>query len=140
MFGERLSYIIKTNGYTQRQLAKELNISPSAINYWIKNKREPDIENIISISKIFNITSDYLLGLTNDPINETTVALSQNEDPLLQKIIDTWSSLNESNKHRLYADCMDYIAKQKSAGKATDKEKKQRVISPNSDPVQSKAI
>lgn len=51
---------------TQTELGKELNITQRKISYLEKGKIEPNIEDIITYCKYFNVSADYILGLTND--------------------------------------------------------------------------
>ena len=53
----------KENGLSQTQLASMLFVSQDTISLWECGKSYPDIENIIKLTQIFNVTSDYLLGL-----------------------------------------------------------------------------
>lgn len=47
---------------TQKQLAKNLDLSPSALGNYIQGKREPDYETLIRIADYFQVTTDFLLG------------------------------------------------------------------------------
>lgn len=49
-------------GYTQESLANELNISSQAISKWEKGLNMPDINLLIPLSKVLNISVDQLLG------------------------------------------------------------------------------
>ena len=46
-------------------LAEATGISQSAIARWELNKNEPDASDLIILSKFFNVTIEYLLGLTD---------------------------------------------------------------------------
>ena len=61
-FGERLSVCIKNAGYTQKQLAEKIGITPVRLNYWVKDKRQPDIPWIKKLASALNVSSDYLIG------------------------------------------------------------------------------
>lgn len=63
-FGERLTEERKKAGFTQKSFAEALGISPTRLNYWEKDKREPDVFNIKKILELLkNTDSDYLLGV-----------------------------------------------------------------------------
>ena len=47
---------------TQKQLAKETNLSQSGISYWKKNKRIPNIIECITLADFYGITLDELVG------------------------------------------------------------------------------
>lgn len=60
-FAEKLKTIRKQLGMSQEQLADKLGVSRQAITKWETNIGIPDIENLIAISKLFNMTIDELL-------------------------------------------------------------------------------
>lgn len=59
----RIKSVRKRQKLTQSQLASALHKSESAVRMWELGKSEPDSESITAMSKIFNIPTDYLLGL-----------------------------------------------------------------------------
>ena len=61
-FGERLILARENKGYKQKQFAEMLNITPTRLNYWEKNKREPDVLMIKKISSLLDVSSDWLIG------------------------------------------------------------------------------
>ena len=68
MIGERLSEIRKDHGDTQADLAARLNVSLAAVRSWEQEKSSPSHEMLVSICKLYQVSSDYLLGLTRtDP-------------------------------------------------------------------------
>ena len=66
-FYEKISKLRKAQGISQEDLAQELNISRQAVYKWETGQSMPDIDNLILLSKKFNVTVDYLL---NDSIEE----------------------------------------------------------------------
>lgn len=62
MLSKRLKELRKLNKLTQIELAKKLNVTSGAVALWETDKRIPDIETILKISKVFNVTTDYLMG------------------------------------------------------------------------------
>lgn len=65
-FNERLKELREDNDYTQTKVAKDLNIDQRSISFYEKGKFEPNIETLINFSIYFNVSVDYLLGLTNE--------------------------------------------------------------------------
>lgn len=61
MIGDKIKLLRRKRKLTQLQLANELNVSAQAVSKWEKGLSAPDIETIIKISKIFDVTTDYLL-------------------------------------------------------------------------------
>ena len=66
MFSENLTKLRKESGMSQEQLAEELNVTRQAISKWESGTSMPDIDTVIALSEIFNVTTDYLLKGTKD--------------------------------------------------------------------------
>ena len=64
-FAERLKELREEKGLSLKQLSKETGISDVAIGRWERKVRIPNIEALIVIAKYFNVSADYLLGLTD---------------------------------------------------------------------------
>lgn len=60
-FGEKLKTLRLQQGYSQEELAQALYVSRQAIAKWEGNNGMPDINNIIAISKLFEVSIDTLL-------------------------------------------------------------------------------
>ena len=58
---EKIKQLRKDNNMTQEDLAEKLNVSRQTISKWETNIAIPDADNIVAISKLFNITTDELL-------------------------------------------------------------------------------
>ena len=54
-------------GLTQSELSKALNVSASSIGMYEQGRREPDTTTLAEIAAYFNVTTDYLLGLPDNP-------------------------------------------------------------------------
>ncbi len=63
--GEKLKEIRKRLGLSQEQLAEFMNVSRQAITKWETDGGIPDISNLQELSKVFDITVDYLLSDDN---------------------------------------------------------------------------
>lgn len=62
--GTQIRNLIDQRGITQKQLAKELNISATTLNGYIQNRRQPDAKMAIRIAAYFGTTVDYIYGRT----------------------------------------------------------------------------
>lgn len=66
MIGARLSEIRKDHGDTQTNLAAKLMVTVSAVRSWEQEKSSPSHEMLVAICRLYNVSSDYLLGLSGD--------------------------------------------------------------------------
>ena len=88
-------------------LAEELGTSTQTISYYINGKRKPSYENIVALTKFFDVSADYLLfhiesknldvhkktGLSNDAINMLEQAHKQSNDSKLTDVTGLLDSL-----------------------------------------------
>lgn len=65
-FTDRLKLLKKISGKTQNEIAKELGITPQAMSYYM-NGREPNFDTLIKLAQYFDVTTDYLIGLDDNP-------------------------------------------------------------------------
>ncbi len=63
MNGDRLKKLRLKKGLTQEELGNILGVKKASISSYEKGERTPTIEHLISLIQIFNVTSDYLLGI-----------------------------------------------------------------------------
>lgn len=57
----------KEQGISARSILNELELSPTALSEWNRGKSHPTVETIIKLAKYFDVSTDYLLGLTDEP-------------------------------------------------------------------------
>ena len=68
MIGERLSEVRRDYGENQSELAEYLCVSLSTIRSWEQDKSAPSHEALVAICKRYQVSADYLLGLSDmDP-------------------------------------------------------------------------
>lgn len=60
-FNEQLTKLRKRNNITQIELANLMNVKQYVISSWETGRSEPNISQIIKLSDIFKISTDYLL-------------------------------------------------------------------------------
>lgn len=66
MIGERLKEIRKDHKHTQQKLADLLKVSVSTVQSWEQGKSDPSHELLVTICRMYSVSSDFLLGLTDD--------------------------------------------------------------------------
>ena len=65
---EKLVKLRKQSGLSQQELADQLNVSRQSVSKWELNESVPDISNILALSEIYHVSTDYLLkdSIEND--------------------------------------------------------------------------
>lgn len=66
-FGTKLLSLREEAKQNQTEVAKNLETTQRKISYWETGQTEPSLDDLRRICKYFQISADYLLGLTDDP-------------------------------------------------------------------------
>ena len=67
---DKIQYLRKTKGLSQEELADKVGVSRQAVSKWESEQSTPDLEKIIIMSELFEVTTDYILkGI--EPVNMT---------------------------------------------------------------------
>lgn len=66
MYGKRIKECRNEKGLTQTELAEKLSTTQSTIGKYEREELQPNIETLILICKIFEVSSDYILGLEDE--------------------------------------------------------------------------
>lgn len=67
MLQTRLRELRKNNKYSQEDIANKLNISTSAYGFYEQGKSVPNANTISFLADLYLVTTDYLLGRSNNP-------------------------------------------------------------------------
>ena len=63
MLGVRIQELRIARGWSQVVLAKRLGVAKQTVSNWENGNIQPSIEMLVRLSKLFGVTTDYLLGL-----------------------------------------------------------------------------
>lgn len=86
-FGEKVKKLRHEKDLTQQQLAELLGVAVSAISSYESGNRYPSYEVLISLARIFHVSTDYLLGL--EKLKAVDVSgLDDNEIKVILQMID----------------------------------------------------
>ena len=64
ILAEKIVQLRKKNGWSQEELAAQLNVSRQAVSKWEGAQSLPDLDRILQMSALFGVTTDYLLGVS----------------------------------------------------------------------------
>lgn len=67
VFGSRLLALRKQAGLNQKELGEAIGLSHKAISTIESGARGTTIEKLVALSCYFHVSTDYLLGITDDP-------------------------------------------------------------------------
>ena len=102
--GDRIRSLREKRGKTQGEVCASLGLEQSTLANYEKSRRTPKVDIIIALAKFFHVSTDYLLGNSNDknappskPTTDLLDALFHDEPELLAKArrIDIKGKINE---------------------------------------------
>jgi len=62
-FGKRLQELRKQKGYSQSFVAKRVNVSKQSVCGYENNVQTPGVETLVDLALLYNVSTDFLLGL-----------------------------------------------------------------------------
>ena len=65
-FAERIKELRKEQGLSQKALAEHLGCTQSMISFWENGVNEPTESSIRNVALFFNVSADFLIGLSDD--------------------------------------------------------------------------
>lgn len=103
-FSDRLKLTIEKRGTTQRWVADQAGVRESTISRYISEQNSPAILDILAgICTALNVSSDYLIGLTNIPTKTET-----GESDEVLKLVQCYERMLPEDKVVLWALCSKY--------------------------------
>lgn len=93
MLNERIRLLRIEKGISQIQLADALGVTKQSISNWENDNIQPSIEMLVKLSKFFDVSTDYLLGL-DEKRSLNIENLTDKQISHIQFIIDDFKSLN----------------------------------------------
>lgn len=91
-FGQRLAALRKEKGLTQNDIAYKVGITAQAVSKWENDQASPDIDILIKLSEIFDISLDELLGKVKPSVSLNDKPTKKDINKMVLKI-----SVNEVN-------------------------------------------
>lgn len=89
--GEKITHLRNALGISQETLADKLLVSRQAVSKWEMNQAQPQIDNVLQICELFNISTDELLH------DEITINRTSKGAPLKNKYFGTDGFRGEAN-------------------------------------------
>lgn len=102
--GNRLRGLRKDRKHKQEVLCIELKCRKSTISLYENNKRLPDIYTLKKIAEFYNVSTDYLLGLTDEKYNSVSEKF--------QSLMKIYNTLTEKQVDELLSKAQNIIKKE----------------------------
>lgn len=101
-FSQRFKYLRASAGFTQDEMSKRLDVAHSTIGMYERGERNPSIDKLIEIAKIFNVSVNFLLGYDSnsnfkDESMEKWIAAGENMTKIQrEKWLQAFKILNDN--------------------------------------------
>lgn len=87
MFGDVIHNLRKSRNFSQVEIAKRLGVTKQTVSNWENNNILPSIDMLVKVSKLFSVSTDYLLELEDRSFLEVS-GLTLEELSHVQTIIN----------------------------------------------------
>ena len=87
MIGERIRHLRENAGISQAELARKLSTTRASVNAWESGLSAPTAIYLIELSKIFHVSTDYLLGIC-DSEQITLAGLNKDEIRIIYQLLE----------------------------------------------------
>ena len=85
--GDKLKSLRVEKKLTQKQVADRIGLAISAVSSYESGTRYPSYDVLVKLARIFHVSTDYLLGMT-DTRNIDITGLDDNEIELVSQLVD----------------------------------------------------
>lgn len=86
----------KSRGLSQKALGDRLGLGQGTISQWEVGRTMPDLQTVIELADFYGVTTDYLLGRTDNPLSIVPRDTPYIEvTPFEKTILETYRSLSE---------------------------------------------
>ncbi|MBE6946682.1 MAG: helix-turn-helix transcriptional regulator [Ruminococcaceae bacterium] len=105
MLGKRIASLRQSYGMSQAELARLLHISPSAVGMYEQGRREPAVTTLVALSKVFEVSVDYLVSGRPDSVQDVAALHRMLEESLQHPSTETGRSMSKEEMvcHLLWA-------------------------------------
>lgn len=88
-FSDKLTMLRRSRGYSQETLAGKLNVTRQAVSKWETGQSEPEFASLLAISRLFQVTADYLIREDGEciPAGQLSGALAPAQEAELLRFI-----------------------------------------------------
>ena len=88
--GQRIAQKRKEMGLSQEALGDRLGVSRQSIYKWESDSTLPEVEKLITLSKLFGVSVGWLLGVEEDAAPENSGELSETQRKMVEEIVDRY--------------------------------------------------
>lgn len=94
---ERIAALRSAEGMTQSEFAAKMGVSQATVSVWESGARVPSGEAIVAMARLFDTSTDFLLGLVDDQVRLVPYFRDTTEDE--QLLLQAYAQLTTRQKH-----------------------------------------
>lgn len=87
MINEKIKELRTAHGISQVALAQKMGVSKQCVSNWENGYIQPSIDMLMKIADLFSVSTDYLLGLTDNRLLDTD-GLTDSQIARIQELIN----------------------------------------------------
>lgn len=95
--GKRIRFLRTQHGYTQQEIINILGVGKSAYSMYENGERTISVEIVAKLAQLYNVTTDFIIGLTNNTQGSKTDTIEKYLSPMAIQNIKEMVSKNHTN-------------------------------------------
>ena len=96
MLGEKIKQLRTDRDMTQKDLASQLGLTPKMVSFYELGQRTPPVDIVKKICAVYNVSSDFLLGIPDAPAKPSPVPLDLTDAERAH--LERYRQLTEENR------------------------------------------
>ena len=113
MLGEKIKQLRTDRDMTQKDLASQLGLTPKMVSFYELGQRTPPVDIVKKICAVYNVSSDFLLGIPDAPATHSPAPLDLTDAERAH--LERYRQLTEENRKTVDTVTRNALASQPSA-------------------------
>lgn len=104
---DRILTLQEERQLTNKEIEIGAGLANASVSQWKKGKGKPSLENIIKVATYFQVTTDYLLGLSDNPTPASPAFIEKSLTEEEQLLLDAFHSATAQGRFHIIQVCMN---------------------------------
>lgn len=104
---DRILTLQEERKVTNKEIEIGAGLANASVSQWKKGKGKPSLENIIKVATYFQVTTDYLLGLSDTPAYVPTSKIEKSLTEEEQLLLDAFHTATAQGRFHIIQVCMN---------------------------------
>lgn len=106
---DRILTLQEERNVTNKEIEIGAGLANASVSQWKRGKGKPSLENIIKVATYFQVTTDYLLGLSDIPVLVPSAPVEKSLTDEEQLLLDAFHTATAQGRFHIIQVCMNEL-------------------------------